>query len=526
VVTLDEPREANAARDGEPTHAPPHTPRGQPVFVRIALGIADDIRRGRLRAGDALPGTRALAASLGVNRNTVVAAYAELVAEGWAVPRPGGGTFVAESVPDRRPRAFAATVRPSSVAPNAAFALPQAGAPSLPRGHSPGVLYMAGGVPDVRLVPVRLVARALRRALTSLGAREALGYGEVQGDPRLRAAIADLVRETRGIPARSGDVLVTRGSAMALDLVARALIPPGGAVAVEGIGYRPAWEAFRRAGARLVPIPVDAHGLDVEALAALARREGVRAVYVTPHHQYPTTVTLAPGRRVALLALARRERIAIVEDDYDHELHYEGRPILPIASADVYGSVVYVGTLSKVLAPGLRIGYVVASAPVVDRLARERYLVDRQGDHVGERAAAELIEDGTVARHVRRVRRIYEARRDRLVRLLHEALGGAVEARPPSGGIALWARVDLPPGQVVLWERAALEQGVAFVAGERFAFDERPMPFVRFGFAPLDDEELAEAVRRLARGFPRRALAGARALTGASPRPQGAGGVR
>jgi len=475
-----------------------------PVFVRIARGIADDVRRGRLRPGEALPGTRALAESIGVNRNTVVAAYGELVAEGWAVTRAGGGTFVAASLPQRRPRPFAATVRPASVASSAGFAVRDDAAPELRPVVPPGVLFMAGGVPDVRLVPVRLLSRAFRRAVMARNAGEALGYGDVRGDARLRAAVADLVRETRGIPARAGDVLITRGSQMALYLIARAVIPAGAAVAVEDIGYRPAWDVFQRAGVRALPVRVDAHGLDVEALAAVAKREDVRAVYVTPHHQYPTTVTLAPGRRVALLDLARRERFAIVEDDYDHELHYEGRPVLPLAGADVHGCVVYVGTLSKVLAPGLRLGYVVAPGPIVERLARERFLVDRQGDTVGERTAAELIEDGSIARHVRRMRRVYERRRDLLVELLGRTFGGAVEARAPSGGIALWARVHLPSAQIVLWERRALQQGVAFVAGERFSFRGRPTPFARFGFAPLDERELVEAVRRLARAFPRR----------------------
>jgi GntR family transcriptional regulator/MocR family aminotransferase len=290
---------------------------------------------------------------------------------------------------------------------------------------------------------------------------------------------------------------------MALSMLARTIVRAGEAVAVEAIGYPPAWGAFERAGARVVPVPVDARGLDVDALAALVRRERVRAVYVTPHHQYPTTVTMAPGRRSALLDLARRERLAVIEDDYDHELHYEGRPVLPLASADAHGSVVYVGTLSKVLAPGLRIGYVVAPAPVVERLARERFVVDRQGDHVGERAAAELIEDGTVGRHVRRIRRIYAERRDRLVELLTTVLGDRIQVTTPPGGMALWIRVHLPPAKVVTWEQRALEQGVAFMAGQRLAFDGKPIPFARLGFAPLDDSEAREAVKRLARAFPR-----------------------
>jgi GntR family transcriptional regulator/MocR family aminotransferase len=473
------------------------------VFVRIARGIADDVRRGRLRPGEALPGTRALAASLGVNRNTVVAAYRELVAEGWAVARAGGGTFVAESMPQPRPRSFTRAVRPANVAASPAFAVQPATAPPLDPLPAAAVLFLAGGVPDVRLAPVSLLARAWRRAFTGRGASEALAYGNPRGDATLRAALANLVRETRGVPARPEQVFVARGSQMALELAARALVAAGDAVAVEGVGYRPAWAAFRRAGARVVPIPVDAHGLDVDALAAAVAREGIRAVYVTPHHQYPTTVTLSPGRRVALLDLARRHRFAVVEDDYEHELHYEGRPILPLASADVHGSVIYVGTLSKVLAPGLRIGFVVAPLPIVEHMARERFVVDRQGDHVGERAAAELIEDGTVGRHVRRMRRIYAARRDLLIALLERGLGGAVEVRPPTGGMSLWARVHLAPARVSAWERRALEHGVAFSAGGRFSFDGRALPFARLGFAALDEGEIEEAVRRLAKSFPR-----------------------
>jgi len=474
-----------------------------PVFLRIARGVADDVRRGRLRSGDVLPGTRLLAGSLGVNRNTVVAAYHELVAEGWATVRPGGGTYVAESIPEPRPRAPARSLRPESVARAGHFAMTAVAPTAVAAPYPAGTLVMAGGVPDVRLLPVDLVARALRRSLTASGAADALGYGDPRGQRRLRAAIADLVREVRGVPARPENVLVTRGSQMALGLVGRALADPEAAIAVEGLGYPSAWAAFSSAGARLVPIPVDARGLDVDALAAAARRHRIRAVYVTPHHQYPTTVTLAPGRRAALLDLARRERFAIIEDDYDHELHYEGRPVLPLASTDVHGSVIYIGSLSKVLAPGLRLGYVVAPVPVVERLASERFVIDRQGDHIGERAAADLIEDGTVMRHVRRMRRVYSDRRDRLIELLQAAFGDRVEVSPPPGGMALWVRVHLAASKVVEWEARALEHGVAFVAGERLAFDRRAIPFARIGFAPLDEREAREAVARLAKAFPR-----------------------
>ena len=251
-----------------------------------------------------------------------------------------------------------------------------------------------------------------------------------------------MLAATRGLAAGPDDLLITRGSQMALELVARALVTPGDVVAVEAIGYVPARAAFALAGARLVPMPVDGQGLDVDALEALARRGPVRAVYLTPHHQYPTTVTLSPGRRLRLLEVARAHRIAVIEDDYDHEFHYDGRPVLPLASVDRAGVVVYVGTLSKILAPGLRIGYVVAPAPLLERLATLRAVLDTQGDPAIEDAVAELLEDGEVQRHVRRVRRIYRDRRDALADALRRDLAGHVSFDVPAGGVAFWARLD------------------------------------------------------------------------------------
>jgi GntR family transcriptional regulator/MocR family aminotransferase len=349
---------------------------------------------------------------------------------------------------------------------------------------------------------VALLARAYRRALRSAG-RELLAYGDPRGRPELRRALATMVASLRGVPAGDENVLVTRGSQMALDLVGRALVRPGDVIAVEAFGYRPAWEALRLAGARLVPLAVDGSGLDVAALEALADREPVRAVYLTPHHQYPTTVTLAASRRLALLDVARRRRIAVIEDDYDHEFHYEGRPVLPLASADRAGVVVHVGTLSKVLAPGLRIGFVVAPAPLVERLAALRTLVDRQGDHVVERAVAELIEDDEVQRHARRAKRAYRARRDALGAALERELAGTLSFRLPPGGMAVWARVA-PGVDADRWADAAAAAGVLVQTARRFTFDGRARPYFRLGYAALDERELEEAVRRLARALPRR----------------------
>ncbi|HZS36201.1 MAG TPA: PLP-dependent aminotransferase family protein [Polyangia bacterium] len=469
-----------------------------PLFLQIARALADDVRRGRLKPGDALPGSRRLAETLAVHRNTVLAAYEELAAEGWIRREPARGTFVSRELPDARPRQFAAPAGGVEARPG--YELRPGPEPYAPGVIRPGILPLYGGVPDRRLAPALALGRAYRRALAGKHGRALLDYGDPRGHARLRVALGAMLAATRGVHAPDGALVVTRGSQQGLDLIARALIAPGDVVAVEALGYRPAWEALRSAGARLVPIPVDEDGLRLDALAELAARAPLRAVYVTPHHQYPTTATLTAGRRLQLLELARARRFAILEDDYDHEFHFVGRPILPLASADPSGVVVYLGTLSKILAPGLRIGYLVAPPPVVERIVAHRAYADRQGDLAVEHAVAELLEDGEVARHARRVKRIYSARRELLAERLRAELGGALTFSLPLGGIALWARVA-PDLDVDAWAERALARGVELHPARRFAFDGRSRPFLRLGFAALDDRELRDAVRRLAQAL-------------------------
>lgn len=348
----------------------------------------------------------------------------------------------------------------------------------------------------MRLAPRAALARAYRRALM-WSPESVLGYSDPRGHPDLRRALSAMLRSTRGMSTEADDLIVTRGSQNALYLAARALFQKGDAIAVEALGYPPAWEAFRQAGARIHPVPLDAEGLRVDALDALCRKRRIKAVYVTPHHQFPTMVTLTAGRRLALLELARRRTMAILEDDYDHEFHYRGRPVLPLASMDTAGVVVYVGTLSKVLAPGLRLGYVAAPRPFLRRMTAHRVVVDHQGDHVLERALAELMEDGEVQRHIRRARRIYLERQGAMVAALRAKLGDALTFEVPAGGTTIWARVShgIDPAA---WAGRAAERGVQFRPGVFFAADGRPRPFVRLGYAGLTEREMREAVQRLA----------------------------
>ncbi len=472
-------------------------PSGTPMFLRIARAISNEVRRQRLRPGEQLPGSRTLAKALQVHRNTVVAAYNELLQEGWIETRRAGSTFVSPTLPEVRPRGFAGMTAPRAQVPaRPGFDLSRVIESDERLGYPRGTLNLATGVPDPRLVPSADLARAYRRALRSRGS-SVLDYGDPRGHVRLRSALASMVSATRGLAATPESVVVTRGSSMAIDLVARVLLSPDELVAVEELGYPAAWASLKLAGARLVPVPVDGEGMQVERLEKIASHHKLRAVYVTPHHQYPTMVVMSPARRLQLLELARRHRFAILEDDYDHEFHYQGRPVLPLASADRAGVVIYVGTLSKILAPGLRLGFVIAPQPLLDCLVQLRAVVDRQGDLALECAVGEMLEDGEVQRHARRMRRIYESRRASLMDALKKHLGSALSFDVPSGGVALWARVASEI-DVDRWAERCLAAQVAFTPGREFAFDRKPRPNARLAFASLNESEIHEAVHRMA----------------------------
>lgn len=467
----------------------------QPLPQQLVLAITEAIRTGRLEPGAALPGTRPLARTLGLHRNTVVAAFDELRAQGWVETSRASHTRVTETLPvaqiARAPtgkaRSLGYELRPFENSARSFEAAPR------------DVLDFTGGLPDARLFPSHLLARAYRRAL-KLSSGKALAFGSPAGSLLLRERLAQMLATRRGLTVAPDELLITRGSQLALHLLSIALFRPGDVVAVESPGYPSAREAFTLLGAKLLPIPVDGEGLQVDKLATALRRTTIRALYVTPHHHDPTTVTLPARRRLALLELARQHRFAIIEADYDHEFQFEGAPVLPMAATDPHGVVISVGTLSKAIAPGLRMGFVAAPKELLTTLLAIRGQVDRQGDLGLENAVAELLEDGEVLRHSLRARRAFHARRDLLVELLRKKLGGVLEFEVPRGGLALWSRVD-DRVDVEAWAKASLQRGARFFTGKQYMPSGRSIPYVRLGFGHLDEVELAEAVRRM--GVPR-----------------------
>ena len=466
------------------------------VYLQVAHAVIDEIRRGRLAPGAALPGTRELAEDLGLSRKTIVLAYDELSTQGWVCAELKRGTFVSSALPTLEKDAAPQQDVLPDVQKTTDIKL---------RGRRPDltiirtdedILTFDDGAPDARLTPVLELGRAYRRALTAAARSNRLGYGDPRGSAVLRQAISTMLNLDRGLSTTPQTVCTVRGSQMGIYLAARVLAGPGDAVVVEALSYPPAREAFRAAGAEVLTVGLDEYGIRLDELETLCRRRRVRAVYLTPHHQFPTTVLLRPDRRMRLLLLAEQFGFAIIEDDYDHEFHFTHQPVLPLASADRWGKVIYIGSLSKLLTPSIRIGYVAAPQPVIERLALEAALIDRQGDPATEAAIAEMIEAGEVRRHTRRVLKVYAERRRVFADLLSRSLKGLADFSLPEGGLAVWLNFA---GQVdaAALPAAALDRRLRLYGGGAFSADGRPVQGARLGFARLNPQELAQAVARL-----------------------------
>jgi GntR family transcriptional regulator/MocR family aminotransferase len=250
----------------------------------------------------------------------------------------------------------------------------------------------------------------------------------------------------------------------------------------------------------VVGVGLDGQGLKVDELEEICRKKRVRAIYLTPHHQFPTTVLLKPDRRLRLLALAEQFGFAIIEDDYDHEFHFAHQPMLPLASADPWGKVVYIGSMSKLLTPSLRLGYLAAPKRFIDRAAAEIMMIDRQGDPATELAVAELIAAGEIHRHTRKAMRLYAERRLQLASFLTQRFGDQVRFDLPDGGLAVWVNFDASI-DIDQLERAARAEGVQFLPGSAFVTSGGPCNAARLGFASMNEAELDLATSRLQRAM-------------------------
>lgn len=477
----------------------------QPVYLQIANQLMTLIRQGALPAGQRLPSSREIAGLLHVHRKTVVQAYEELLVQGWLESQVGSGTFVARHLPEIRPRgllngpgdANGVRMAPANPVQVAGFAFESRSHLDRevikPRiGH-----HLDDGFPDPRLAPLKELSRAYRSQLLTGNSYVRLGYGDPVGSARLRQELSSYLNETRGLKTGPGNILITRGTTMGVYLVSAAFLQPGDNVVVGESNWSGANMNFLQAGANLAIIPTDQYGIDVDSLERYCRKQRVRLVYVTSHHHYPTTVALRADRRIQLLRLASAYGFIIFEDDYDYDFHYLSKPLLPLASADQAGMVLYCGSFTKTVSPAFRIGYLVGPENVIRHLAQLRRIIDRQGDSMLENAMAELLQNGVIQRYLRKALRMYRQRRDIFCDLLKDRLGDHVEFQVPDGGMAVWTRFD-PRTKLPDLAKRAMEQGLYLPDGLRYDPDSRSLNSTRLGFASSSPAELERCVEIMA----------------------------
>jgi GntR family transcriptional regulator / MocR family aminotransferase len=467
-----------------------HVARGRPtpLFRQIYLEIRSAILAQALKPGTRLPSTRELASQLSVSRSAVVAAFDQLIAEGYIGGKTGSGTYVA------------ADLFQNSAAQKAG--LRKRAAPS--RDVFVGDLVDVTTRNDERpfnlgrtLIDAR--THSVWRKLTARACRSIdpvhLGYSDPRGLPALRQAVSDHLRVARGVRCDPDQIVITTGTQHAIDLVIRVLRLAGEKVWVEDPGYPLTVRALEAAGAIAHPVPVDAHGIDIRA--GIAKAKSARAVFITPSHQFPTGVVLSMARRLALLDWARSSRSWIIEDDYSSEFRYGGRPLAALQGLDDGERVIYVGTLNKALFPGLRLGYAVVPNALLPNFVRTRYLADRQPASLHQAITAEFMNEGHFAAHIRRMRTVYAAQRDLLVKSLRRRLPDHAEVEPPDQGMHLVLYLNNGLSDVGI-QRAAFAQRVVTRAMSQLYIAAPPRSALMLGFSGHPASSIPAAVARLA----------------------------
>ena len=470
----------------------------RPLQDQIVAHFRAAISSGQLASGARLPPTRELARDLGVARNTVAIAYEKLLAEGYLHSRTGSGTFVADGLPAARSRT------PTQSQKQAHTPAPPARRPSL-RGQraldatvgfaASSMLPLSPGLPGLDQFPFALWARLTSRFWRS-EPRDLLPYGDPAGYLPLRRALATYLAAARGVVCAPEQILIVAGSQAGIDTVARVLLDPGDTVWVEDPGYVSGRNALAASGARLVPIPVDEGGLDAVRGERLAPH--AKLALVTPSHHYPLGSVLTLPRRLAMLDWAERADAWIVEDDYDGEFRYDGKPVSALHALDTGGRVLYLGTLSKVLAPSLRIGYLVVPPDLVDVFAAARTVSDRHVPLETQAVLCDFIEGGHLAAHMRRIKPVYDGRRHALLDALHEA---SDLLTPVDYGAGLHCIAMLKDGAGTIADVAAAQRGVALginaTALSRYTLARTDLNGFVMGFANTREDQARWAVRQL-----------------------------
>ncbi|OXG09188.1 GntR family transcriptional regulator/MocR family aminotransferase [Flavobacterium araucananum] len=461
------------------------------LYIQVCTNFISLITNGTLQPSDVLPSSRVLAELIGINRNTVKLAYEELISQGWAESVERKGVFVLSKLPviskSKIPVRDKNNTEEESFIWTNNFKHKVSG-----RNFQESVLTIDPGFPDVRLAPVDQLMREYRSLSRKFYGKNFLKYGSSKGSEHLRVSISNYLANTRGLVVSSDNIVITKGSQMGIYLASQLLLNTGDLVAVGTSNYSFSEDTFKHAGAKLLRIPVDDNGMDIDYLENILLQQTIKVVYIIPHHHFPTTVTLSMERRLKLLNLARQYRFAIIEDDYDFDFHYDNKPYLPLASIDHHHNVIYIGSISKTFAPALRIGFMSGPPAFIDAAASLRQLIDKQGDTLLEDAFSVLFDNGDMERHFRKSLKIYKQRRNLFCEVLQSDFKEVIQFEIPDGGLAVWTVFDKSIDLIRLSQNT-LKNGL-YIDDTNFykneSFDTNSM---RMGFASLDENEIEKA---------------------------------
>lgn len=471
---------------------------------QVYIELKQAILTGRLKPAEKIPSTRALADILGLSRTTVTQSYEELISEGYLETIKGSGTFISEHLPEKLLQTKSTTtLKREIISTNITVKLSKYGQkltriPLIPKSENIKISFDAWS-PDLKYFPLKEWGKLLSRFCRS-EENELLGYDtDPLGYWPLREAIAKYLNRARAVNCNGSQVIIVNGSQQGLDFVARAFIDAGDIVAIEDPGYLGAKQSFTAYGAKLQPIKVDNNGFMVDQLKAKSKKP-VKLVYLTPSHQFPTGVVLSLPRRLELLAWATEKNLLIIEDDYNSEYRYSGRPIPALQGLNHNNNVIYIGTFSKVLFPALRVGYLVVPPALVKIFSQIKYLADRLTPMMEQSVLTEFINNGSLERHIRKMRTIYHVRRKVMVTALTEHFGHNIEIVSENAGMHLMVRLKSKLVEQEIIERAA-NKGIEIISAQNYYLKPNRKNEFIFGYATLTEKTINDGIAKLARSL-------------------------
>ncbi|MPS64410.1 PLP-dependent aminotransferase family protein [Chryseobacterium sp.] len=463
------------------------------IYMQITNQLINAIQRGFLPFGVKLPGTRTLSQILEVHRNTIVAVYDELFAQGWVESLPNKGTFIIGKN-DEKPIDFNDfdKINLKNYPKFTGFSFKTSNILDNPFEHSDCEFILNDGTPDIRLTQIDQQSRIYSSTLKRKAHK--MGHYNQDGSEFFKKHLSQYLNLSRGLPISNNNLLITRSTEMSIYIASEILLSEEDTVLVGALSYFSVNMIFQKTGVKIVTIPIDNEGIDVEKVREICKRQTIRMLYLTPHHHYPTTVTLSAQRRLELLNLAHEFGFIILEDDYDYDFHYDKSPILPLASADTNGMVIYIGSFGKSLAPGFRTGFIVAPENLMTEMRKYLGIIDRQGDILMEHVLGEMIAEGEINRYLKKSLKVYQERRDHFADMIQENIGEFVRFQKPAGGLAIWMELDVKINLMQL-SRNCLQNNL-FIP-KTLLYQNQELTAMRLGFGNLNTHEMEKSVRIL-----------------------------